>query len=160
MDDRFDEEFYKSEWQRVLPLGPDGIQPYVRASRTSRVPGVQADMARLIATLGMLVQGVIAFGQRSANGVAKRPRLLASAPRVQRQRPWRRLAHEAAHPVARRTTRLLPKAASAPRISGRPAQVRQKELKQLCARADIIGKHTGTTPLRRSGSSGASPDME
>jgi hypothetical protein len=160
MDARFDEEFYKSSWQRVLPLGPDGIQPYVRASRPSRLPGVPADMARLIATLDTLAQGVIAFGRRSANGVSNRPLLLASAPRVRRQRPWRRLAHEAAHPIARRTTRLLPKAASAPRISGRPAQVWQKELKQLCARADIIAKHTGTMPLRRSGSSGASPDME
>jgi hypothetical protein len=33
MDDRFDQEFYKSEWQRALPLGPHGIQPYVRTSR-------------------------------------------------------------------------------------------------------------------------------
>jgi hypothetical protein len=59
MDARFDEEFYKSSWQRVLPLGPDGIQPYVRASRPSRLPGVPADMARLIATLDTLAQGVI-----------------------------------------------------------------------------------------------------
>jgi hypothetical protein len=118
MDARFDEEFYKSSWQRVLPLGPDGIQPYVGASRPARLPGVPADMARLIATLGTLAQGVIAFGRRSANGVAARPRLLASAPRVQRQRPWRRLAHEATHPIARRTTRLLPKTTWLPEYRG------------------------------------------
>jgi hypothetical protein len=111
MDDRFDEEFYKSSWQRVLPLGPDGIQPYVHAFRTSRSEGVQADIGRLIATLAMVAQGVIAFRRRSANGMVERPLLLASAPRVQRERPWRRLAHGTMHPIARRTTRLLPKAA-------------------------------------------------
>jgi hypothetical protein len=126
MDGRFDQEFYKSKWQRVLPLGPDGIQPYVRASSTSRLPGVQADVGRLIATLGTLAQGVIAFGRRSANGVAKRPLRLASAPRVRRQRPWRRLAHEAAHPIARRTTRLLPKAARLPEYPGALRRSRRK----------------------------------
>jgi uncharacterized protein YjiS (DUF1127 family) len=34
---------------------------------------------------------------------------------------------------------------------------RQKELKQLSARADIIAKHTGTMWVARSGSSGARP---
>ena len=30
MTDRFEQEFYKSQWHRVLPIGPYGIQPFVR----------------------------------------------------------------------------------------------------------------------------------
>jgi hypothetical protein len=81
MDDRFDREFYKSEWQRVLPLGPDGLQPYVRPSRRQRLPGPHADLGRWIAILGMVAQRVIAFGRLAVRAMAERP---ASAARTSR----------------------------------------------------------------------------
>jgi hypothetical protein len=97
MDRGFDQEFYRSEWRRVLPLGPDGIQPYVRTSRTSRRPGLQAALGRLIATMGVMVQGVTAFG----TGMARRPILVAAGARAERPLVSLRLAHEAARPAAR-----------------------------------------------------------
>jgi hypothetical protein len=102
MADRFDQEFYSTEWRRVLPLGPDGIQPYIRTSRTSRRPGLQAVLGRLIATLGATAQGVIAFGRLAAIGMARRPMPVAAGARAERQRPLLRLAHEAAPPAPRR----------------------------------------------------------
>jgi hypothetical protein len=102
MDDRFDQEFYKSEWQRLLPLGPDGIQPYVRAARPSPLPGLQGDLGRLIAALAAVAQRVIAFRRFALIGLAKRPILLASLPRAWRQRPSLRIAREAGRPAARR----------------------------------------------------------
>jgi hypothetical protein len=102
MDDRFDQEFYRSEWQRVLPLGPGGIQPYVHAARTSRLPGLRGDLGRLIAALGGAVaQGVIALGRFAAIGMAKRPILLASTPQAQWQRLSGRIAHEPTCSAAR-----------------------------------------------------------
>ena len=38
MHDRFDQEFYRPRWQRVLPVGPDGIQPYGAWARPPRLP--------------------------------------------------------------------------------------------------------------------------
>lgn len=102
MGHRFEEEFYKSEWQRVLPLGPHGIQPYVRASRISRRPGLQAALGRLIATLGAMARGVIGFDRFAAIGMARRPMPVATGARAERERPSLRLAHEAARPVAHR----------------------------------------------------------
>jgi hypothetical protein len=99
MADRFDREFYSSEWRRVLPLGPDGIQPYVRTSLTSRRGGLQAALDRLIATLGATAQGVIACGRSAAIGIARRPILVAAGPRAERPRPALRLAHQAARPA-------------------------------------------------------------
>jgi hypothetical protein len=102
MHDRIDQEFYKSKWQRVLPLGPDGIQPYVRAARRSPPPGLQGDLGGLIAALAAVAQGVIAFGRFATIGPAKRRILLASTPRARRQRPSLHIAHEAARPAAPR----------------------------------------------------------
>ena len=31
MNESFEREFYRSRWQRVLPVGPYGVQPYVHA---------------------------------------------------------------------------------------------------------------------------------
>ena len=64
MDDRFDQEFYRSEWHRTLPLGPHGIQPYVRTSHSSRLP----DLGRLVAIVGTMaqVQSRSGAGRRSA----------------------------------------------------------------------------------------------
>jgi hypothetical protein len=95
VDDRFDQEFYRSGWQRVLPLGPDGIQPYVRTSGTSPLPGLEADLRSLVATVGGIAQGVVAFGRVTAQSIS-----LGRAPRARRQRPSRRVAHQAAHPAA------------------------------------------------------------
>ena len=82
MDDRFDREFYKPEWQRVLPLGPDGLQPFVRASRRQRSPGPHADLGRWIATLDTVARRVIAFARSAARGMAERPVPSACAPRA------------------------------------------------------------------------------
>lgn len=100
MDRGFDQEFYRSEWRRVLPLGPDGIQPYVRTSLTSRRGGLQAALARLIATWGAMVQGVIAVGRFAASGIAGRPMPVAAGRRAERPRPALRLMHQAARPAA------------------------------------------------------------
>ena len=60
MDGRFDEEVYKSEWQRVLPLGPHGIAPYVRTSR--RWPA-RSDLCGPIVGPGALTQAASALGR-------------------------------------------------------------------------------------------------
>jgi hypothetical protein len=95
VDDRFDQEFYRSGWQRVLPLGPDGIQPYARASGTSPLPGLQADLRSLLATLGGMAQGVVAFGRFAAQWIS-----LDRPPRGRQQRPSPRVADQATHPAA------------------------------------------------------------
>jgi hypothetical protein len=100
MADRFEQEFYRTQWRRVLPLGPDGIQPYVRTSRSSRRPGLQAVLGRLIATLGAMAQGVIAFGRLAAIGMARRPILVAAGARAKRPGTPLRLAHEAPRSAA------------------------------------------------------------
>jgi hypothetical protein len=97
MDGRFDQEFYRSEWQRVLPLGPDGIQPYVRTSGTSR----SLDPGRLVAIQGTTAQGAIAFARQTAIGILSRLPL-AIGPREARQDCSLRLAHPTAHPAGRR----------------------------------------------------------
>ena len=101
MNRGFDQEFYRSEWQRVLPLGPDGIQPYVRLSRPSRRLGLRPALARLIATWGAMAQGVIAFGRVAPLGMARPPMLLATAPRPERPRRSLHLAPGAARPTSR-----------------------------------------------------------
>ena len=98
MDDRFDQEFYKSEWQRALPLGPHGIQPYVRTSRTLRSP----DLGRLVAIVGTMAQGAIAFGRWTAIGMSRRLLPSATEPREARQHSSVRPVHEAAHAAGRR----------------------------------------------------------
>lgn len=64
MDDRFDKEFYKSPWHRVLPVGPGGIQPFVRTGHPAagpqhRLPAVLRALAR---GLREVVGGLGAFG--------------------------------------------------------------------------------------------------
>jgi hypothetical protein len=150
MDRGFDREFYRTEWRRVLPLGPDGIQPYVRASRISRRPGLQAALGRLIATLGAMARGVIGFDRFAAIGMASgrcrwRPNrarsesVLRSASRTKRRA---RLRAGHLRPGG------SPARLSSP-ASQRVAQIRQKELKQSRARADIIAKHARIMSLWR-----------
>lgn len=97
MHDRFDQEFYRSERQRTLPLGPHGIQPYVRTSRTSRLP----DPGRLVAILDAMAQGAIAFGRWMAVSMPGRP-LPSAHEREAWPHPSLRLAHETARPSVRR----------------------------------------------------------
>lgn len=56
MDDRFDQEFYRSQWQRVLPVGPDGIQPYVRTAGGSILPAAASSLHRVAAMLAWLAR--------------------------------------------------------------------------------------------------------
>ena len=64
MTDRFEHEFYGNRWQRVLPLGPHGIQPYVWPSRRTASPGRR--LRRLAAITKMALGQSIGFGRRLA----------------------------------------------------------------------------------------------
>jgi hypothetical protein len=101
MDDRFDQEFYRSRWQRVLAAGPDGNQPYVHTAHTPRLPG-SARLGRAIAILVAAARRVIAFGRFAAVRMAKRPMLSQPGLRAQR-RSSLRLVHATARPPARQT---------------------------------------------------------
>lgn len=112
MNSRFDQEFYKSEWQRVLPLGPHGVEPYIQTSRISRPGDLRRDLRSVSAMLRAVTQGMLAFGRFAALGMAKRPMSSAAAPRAQRERPPLRLPTEGARAATRRAaTRGLPRAA-------------------------------------------------
>ena len=124
MDDRFDREFYRSQWQRVLPVGPHGIQPYVQTSRRAR--GLPTGR-----------QGLIGL-------------LAAVSPRRHRARAWGRERHgHAAAAADHRTARAGVVLGQGPRRdptrpgqnSGRGCAALLKELKQLSALGDISAKH-------------------
>lgn len=76
MDDRFEQEFYRSPWHRVLPVGPGGIQPLLPLGRRSA--GVAGRRDRLAAILRALAQSLSeireglgafgAFGRWGATG--------------------------------------------------------------------------------------------
>ena len=76
----FEQEFYRSTWQRVLPAGPDGIQPYVRTAR--RAHGLPTGRQGLIGLLAVMARGAIALGRWAARGFATRPLALPIAPRA------------------------------------------------------------------------------
>jgi hypothetical protein len=76
MYDRFDQEFYRSTWQRVLPAGPHGIQPYVRTR------GLPTGRQGLIGLLAAIARGAIALGRWAASGIATRPPAATIAPRA------------------------------------------------------------------------------
>ena len=123
MDDRFDREFYRSMWQRVLPVGPHGIQPYVRTSRRAR--GLPTGRQGLI--------GVLAAVARSRH----------------RARAWGRERHgHAAAAADHRTARAGVVLGQGPRREPTRPEWRGwgyaallKELKQSSALADISAKH-------------------
>ena len=81
MDDRFGRKFYRSQWQRVLPVGPYGIQPYVRRARRKR--GLPTGRPGLIGLLAAVARAVIALGRGAASGMATRPLPLTIPPRAQ-----------------------------------------------------------------------------
>jgi hypothetical protein len=103
MDDRFDQEFYRSRWQRVLPVGPDGIQPYVRTG-SSGLSAASPALRRPSAMLAGLARGAIASWRRATIGMARRPLLPATGARAEPQRPWLRLAPARACPDVREPT--------------------------------------------------------
>jgi hypothetical protein len=74
MNEGFDREFYRSRWQRVLPVGPYGVQPYVRVKRGSGRTGAGSALRRLRAMFAGMMAGAIASWRRGANGVAVRER--------------------------------------------------------------------------------------
>jgi hypothetical protein len=74
MNEGFDREFYRSRWQRVLPIGPYGVQPYVRVKRGSGRTGAGSALRRLRAMFTGMVRGAIALWRRDANGMAGRER--------------------------------------------------------------------------------------
>ena len=107
MNDRFEQEFYKSPWRRVLPVGPDGMQPFVRTARPAPRHGLAAMLRSLAQGLSAVGRGLGAFGwfgRWGATGSAEhaplahatRPRQLPSvrlsraAPRAAPAGPTRR----------------------------------------------------------------------
>ena len=70
MTEGFDREFYRSRWQRVLPVGPYGVQPYVRAGRGSGPAAAGSMLRRLRVLFAKMTPGALALGRRGQNGVA------------------------------------------------------------------------------------------
>jgi hypothetical protein len=96
--DRFEQEFYKSPWHRVLAVGPQGIQPYVRPVRE---PGARAGavaLRRLAALAGLMLRRTVAFGRWAATGTPKRAMLEDLSPRG--RRPALRIASKTAGRVS------------------------------------------------------------
>lgn len=158
MEPRFDQEFDRSEWQRVLPLGPHGIAPLIQTSHRSRLPALGADLRRLSTKLIAAARSGVASGFWPI-GMAMRPLLSAAALRARQQPRPLQLAHETARPGARRAVaaRPLSRALRRQTIDAAPARWRQKEMKQSDTLVDIIAKHTATISVRRPASSGLRP---
>jgi hypothetical protein len=78
MTDRFDAEFYRNSWHRVLPLAPDGIQPFVwsgeQRGNAPRLPGWR----RLAAAAWSPLRAVLELGG-AGNGMRTAPRPRAPA---------------------------------------------------------------------------------
>jgi hypothetical protein len=72
MDEGFDREFYRSRWQRVLPIGPYGVQPYLRAGHGSGSAAALSALRRLGAMVARWTPGALAPWRQGANGVAVR----------------------------------------------------------------------------------------
>jgi hypothetical protein len=76
MTEGFDREFYRSRWQRVLPVGPYGVQPYVHARRGSSAAAAGSVRRRLGTIFAGLMAGALALWRRGrrawqfGNGVA------------------------------------------------------------------------------------------
>jgi hypothetical protein len=61
MNEDFDREFYRSRWQRVLPVGPYGVQPYVHAQRGSGSAATGSVLRRLGAVFARLTPSALAL---------------------------------------------------------------------------------------------------
>jgi hypothetical protein len=107
MIDRFEQEFYGRPWRRVLPVGPHGIQPYVRPARAASAVALR----RLAAIVGPMLRQTVAFGRWAVISMAKRPMLEDIGPRG--RQPALRIASKTAGRVSLEpgTSRPLRKAA-------------------------------------------------
>jgi hypothetical protein len=65
MNEGFDREFYRSRWQRVLPVGPCGVQPCVRPSRGSDLAAAGSVLRRLWAIVARLMPSALALWRRA-----------------------------------------------------------------------------------------------
>ena len=75
MDEGFDREFYRCRWRRVLPVGPDGIQPYVRATRGAGSSASRSVLRRLLAIFaGAMPRPASPLGRAHRRGRAGGPR--------------------------------------------------------------------------------------
>jgi hypothetical protein len=82
MTDCFDGEFYRSSWHRVLPLAPDGIQPFVWSGHRRRAAG-RLGWRRLAAAAWSPLRAVLELGDAgSGMRTAPRPRAPALARRA------------------------------------------------------------------------------
>ena len=76
MNEGFDREFYRSRWRRVLPLGPDGIQPYIHARRGSGAAAAGSVRGHLGAIVARVMPSALSLWRRArtawqfGNGVA------------------------------------------------------------------------------------------
>jgi hypothetical protein len=57
MVEGFDLVFYHCRWRLVLPVGPDGIQPYVRAARGASSSASRSALRYLLAIFRGPCQG-------------------------------------------------------------------------------------------------------
>jgi hypothetical protein len=80
----FEQEFDRSTWRLVLPLGPYGIQPYVRTGRGPGLPVGRPVRRGTAARLGTLAERLIAFGRRTAIGTTRQPAIGRTTPQWQR----------------------------------------------------------------------------
>jgi hypothetical protein len=72
MDQGFDREFYRSRRQRMLPVGPDGIQPYVRVTRSGRSSAPGSALRRLLPNLRRATASAVALWRWDAIGADMR----------------------------------------------------------------------------------------
>lgn len=110
MADRIDQEFYRSPWQRVLPIGPDGIQPYVRtdgraarsAGRRHRVAAMLRALAKGLSDIREGLGAFGSFGRWGATGGGSRAMPAQTTRRPLSDRPLRAAPRTAAGSMPRR----------------------------------------------------------
>ena len=69
MDTPFERELYRSRWDRVLPVGPHGIQPYVDTGRSSARSAAAPVRRAILARLVGLARGAITAWSRAGFGL-------------------------------------------------------------------------------------------
>jgi hypothetical protein len=138
MADRIEQEFYRSSWQRVLSIGPDGIQPYVRPDhRPARIAGrrrVAAMLRALAQGLSDITEGLGAFGSFGRWGATgSGSRAMAAGTTADPSPPVRRVRRR-----VRQRGRCHGGSARRPSLQRRRPD--RKKLKQSSPTADIVAK--------------------